>query len=293
MRPRPDGVETSWQVLKRVSDAPLVELSRGGCKAAFAVLHDRYRVWLMAYCQWILGERNSLEDTVQDTFLAAYHSLVASVQLIDFAPWLFRIAQPVLLTYSPLDRGSAAEFESVTVELAKRVQQRLALAQLVDDLQQLPSDQRLALTLTAFGLSPVEAAQSLDAGTDKVKALVFRGREALTAIRIARDVACTTIQHELATSRGGDLRRAHLRRPLSECDGCRAYVHRRHAALRRRPLRSGPMPGPDAPITYQDSQRMRSRQRGSATDARPVRATHLAFRMPVRSVRTLQYRKDR
>jgi predicted anti-sigma-YlaC factor YlaD len=64
-----------------------------------------------------------------------------------------------------------------------------------------------------------------------VKALVFQARESLIAMRVARETDCSVIREQLATLRGGALRRGNLRRHLGDCPACREFrdqlAHRR------------------------------------------------------------------
>jgi hypothetical protein len=57
----------------------------------------------------------------------------------------------------------------------------------------------------------------------KVKSLVFQARSGLIERRQARDTSCEEIREQLATLRGGSLRRGPLRRHLKACPGCAAY----------------------------------------------------------------------
>ena len=43
---------------------------------------------------------------------------------------------------------------------------------------------------------------------DKVRALVYQARSSLAGWREARDLSCREVRAELATARGGELRRA-------------------------------------------------------------------------------------
>ena len=63
---------------------------------------------------------------------------------------------------------------------------------------------------------------------------MFQARSALAADRAARDTPCADIRQQLATLRGGALRRGTLRRHLRDCPGCRdfqAQVKRQRAAM--------------------------------------------------------------
>ena len=59
--------------------------------------------------------------------------------------------------------------------------------------------------------------------THKVKALIHQARTTLIAERDAREQPCDEVREELATARGGALRRGPLRRHLRQCAPCRAY----------------------------------------------------------------------
>ena len=82
-------------------------------------------------------------------------------------------------------------------------------------------------------LSHDEIAEVLGVRRDKVKALVFQARESLAGWRAARETPCAEIREQLATLRGGALRRATLRRHLARCPGCRAFATRCAASAPR------------------------------------------------------------
>jgi hypothetical protein len=57
----------------------------------------------------------------------------------------------------------------------------------------------------------------------KVKALVFQARSSLAESRRASEIPCHEIREQLATLRGGALRRGPLRRHLRACAGCSEF----------------------------------------------------------------------
>ena len=59
---------------------------------------------------------------------------------------------------------------------------------------------------------------------DAVKALVFRARSGLAERRAARAAACDDIRVQLASAKGGTLRRGRLRYHLESCPACVAYL---------------------------------------------------------------------
>ena len=91
-------------------------------------------------------------------------------------------------------------------------------------MQELPEDQRAALVLSELGdLSHAEVAEVIGCEAAKVKSLVFQARSGLLERREARETPCEEIREQLATLRGGSLRRGPLRRHLKACPGCTEF----------------------------------------------------------------------
>src|SRR4051812_6323551 len=210
-------------------DERLVALVRAGQPAAFEELYDRYTPGLLSYCRHLLGTLDEAEDAVQHTFLAAHRALLRDEREIHLKAWLYAIARNRCLSMLRARRervGFDEELEAVpsTAGLAVEVEQREDLRDLLADLQRLPEDQRSALVLSEIGAhTHDDIAEVLGVKRTKVKALVFQARESLAAARTARDTPCLEIREELATARGGALRRGNLRRHLDVCVGCRAF----------------------------------------------------------------------
>jgi RNA polymerase sigma-70 factor (TIGR02960 family) len=70
----------------------LVERALRGEESAFAEIADRHRAELQLHCYRILGSTQDAEDTVQETLLAAWRSLVAFEARASIRTWLYRIA---------------------------------------------------------------------------------------------------------------------------------------------------------------------------------------------------------
>jgi RNA polymerase sigma factor (sigma-70 family) len=226
------------RLLKLASDERLVALVRHGDERAFEAIYDRHNRGILAFCRHMLGSREEAEDAVQHTFLSAYRALRDSEQDVALRPWLYAIARNRCLSMLRARREDdplADAAEPSVVGLAAEVERREDLRQLLRDLHRLPDDQRAALVLAEVAdLGHDEIAQVIGVPRPKVKALVFQARESLIASRRARDIPCDEIRAELATLRGGALRRSHLRRHLSDCPACRGYreeVRRQRAAL--------------------------------------------------------------
>jgi len=225
------------RLLRTLSDERLVARIRSGDEAAFEVVYDRYHRDLLSFCRHMLGSRDEAEDALQHVCISAYRALQRDDRPIQLKAWLFAIARNRCLTMLRA-RREHADIDDVqpSVEgLASEVQRREDLREMLADLQRLPEDQRAALVLSELGAhTHEEVAMILGVRREKVKALVFQAREQLIGARNARDTDCAVIREQLATLRGGALRRTELRRHVDTCPGCAEFkqeVQRQRAAM--------------------------------------------------------------
>jgi len=223
--------------LRSATDEQLVARIRAGEEAAFEVVYDRHHRGILSFARHMLGSREEAEDAVQHAFIAAYRDLTASDKPIQLKAWLYAITRNRCLSVLRARREAKALDEipePATEGLSTEVQRRQDLRDLLGDLSRLPDDQRAALVLSELGaLSHDEVAIGLGVRREKVKALVFQARESLAGARQARDADCSAVREELSVLTGGALRRAHLRRHLDVCAGCRDFreeVRRQRAA---------------------------------------------------------------
>src|SRR4051812_1526872 len=241
---REDGISTPparpRRFVRSQPDERLVELVRAGDAAAFEAIYDRYARGLVAFCRHLLGSLEEAEDAVQHTFLAAHRSMLAGDRELHLKAWLYAIARNKCISMLRVRRERVGLDDEVdlapsTAGLSAEVERREDLRALLGDLARLPEDQRAALVLAEIGAhNHDEIAEVLDVRREKVKALVFQAREALIAAKTARETPCAEIREQLASARGGALRRGNLRRHLEDCPGCRAFrsdVQRHRAAL--------------------------------------------------------------
>ena len=131
---------------------------RAGSDDAFRVIHDRYRVRLLAYARQMLrGAPGDPEDALQDVFLRAYRALRVNNRPVTLRAWLYRIAHnrciDELRRPDPLPSELAADAEPAfgaargANEPPDVAERSAALARLVADVQTLPSQQRSALLM--------------------------------------------------------------------------------------------------------------------------------------------------
>src|SRR5207248_971877 len=144
---------------------------------------------------------------------------------IRFKAWIYTIARDRFLSMLRARRERVTDDLEVGIDRrSDDVQQRADLQVLLADIAELPHDQREALVLSEVGdLSHAEAAAVIGCEVAKVKSLVFQARSALIERRQGREMPCAEIREQLATLRGGALRRSHLRHHLAACPGCRQY----------------------------------------------------------------------
>jgi RNA polymerase sigma factor (sigma-70 family) len=232
----------SKRLLTLAGDERLVEQIRRGNELAFEVAYERHSAGILAFCRHMLGSREEAEDAVQHTFAAAFRNLERSAERsIALRAWLYTIARNRCISVLRARREQAAELHDLPTEgLSEQVEQRAELRELLADVRELPEEQRAALLLAeAAGLSHAEVAEVLGCETGSVKGLVFRARSSLIERRVARETPCEEIREQLATLRGGALRRNELRHHLRRCPGCSAY---RDEVRRQRKLLAAALP---------------------------------------------------
>lgn len=80
-----------------LADAPLpdeavVTRVLGGETDAYGLLMERYEAKLKRYTFYILGDNDSADDVVQETFIKAYQNLRSFKPAYKFSSWIYRIA---------------------------------------------------------------------------------------------------------------------------------------------------------------------------------------------------------
>jgi RNA polymerase sigma factor (sigma-70 family) len=238
----PIRILRSKRLLALAGDERLVEQIRRGNDLAFEVVFERHGAGILAFCRHMLGSREEAEDAVQHTFAAAYRDLQRpGERRIALKAWLYTIARNRCVSVLRARREQAAELEDLPTEgLSEQVEQRAELRELLADVRELPEELRAALLLAeAAGLTHAEVAEVLGCEVAGVKGLVFRARSSLIERRSARETSCQEIREQLATLRGGALRRNELRHHLSRCPGCSAY---RDEVRRQRKMLAAALP---------------------------------------------------
>ena len=219
------GPLQSRRLLALAGDDRLVAQLRRGNEAAFEVAFERHGPGILSFCRHMLGSREEAEDVVQQTFAAAHRALVGEEREIALKPWLYAVARNRCVSVLRVRREQPLEApEPSTAGLAEEVERRAELRELLADMADLPAEQRAALLLAEVAdLSHAEAAEVLGCEAARVKALVYRARQGLLERRDARAATCAEVREQLATLRGGALRRSGIRHHLRVCAGCRDF----------------------------------------------------------------------
>ena len=168
---------------------------------------------MLGLCRMLLRQREEAEDAFQQTFLAAYRSLLSGVEPRHPAAWLATIARNECWgriqqrMREPLPEGEA---EGTFRDPAAAAVARADLAELWQAIGELPAQQREALLLREFsGLSYNELAEALAISKPAVESLLFRARRRLrmrlrTAYGSAAGIApLAAIREALARAIGG------------------------------------------------------------------------------------------
>jgi RNA polymerase sigma-70 factor (ECF subfamily) len=82
------------------TDTELVKAVLDGQKEAFAELVRRYERPVRAVAINILGDHHSVQDAVQDAFVASYRNLTMLRNRDSFGPWLIKIAHRCALDWA-------------------------------------------------------------------------------------------------------------------------------------------------------------------------------------------------
>jgi RNA polymerase sigma factor (sigma-70 family) len=211
-----------------------------GDDQAFEEIFDRYGSGLLGFCVHMLGSRESGEDALQLTMVAAYVALRRGACDGALRPWLYAIARNRCLSELRAPReipdGDWVSADRPAMDgPASVVARREQLREIVEDLHRLPADQRAALVMFELGgQSHAEIATVLGVRRGKVKALIFQAREGLHRGRSARESACFEVREQLANGRGKVPARGALRAHIDRCAPCQEFareVRRQRAAL--------------------------------------------------------------
>ena len=217
--------------LRLRSDDHLVSLFRAGREDAFETLHERHRRRLHAVAARALRSHGGdPEGVVQEAFLRAHRALRDSDHPMELRPWLHRVVRNLCIdelrrarlpTAALEDGDRAGAGEDVYATLSRRHE----LRSLIEDLADLPEQQRAALLMRELdGLSHDEVASVLEISPAASRQLVARARSGLVAAAEARDADCAAIRELLLAAHDSKRRPSeHAMRHVRGCSACREF----------------------------------------------------------------------
>ena len=175
----------------------LVDRARSGDMTACEALMRRYNQRLYRVIRSVLKTGSDVEDTMQDTYLAALRNLDRFEGRARFGTWLLRIATNTALARARQsmrivqlddrpDLDDRQPIPELTADAARTPEQQVSDSEIMAIVEaavdRLPGDYRQVLMLrTIEGLDTTETAQVLGVGEDVIRQRLHRAREMLQA----------------------------------------------------------------------------------------------------------------
>jgi RNA polymerase sigma-70 factor, ECF subfamily len=162
----------------RDDDRATVEAARGGDRAAFDLLVDRYQRPVYRLCFRYVNDPEDASDLVQETFLKAYRAIGRFRGESAFPTWLYRIAVNACLNFRSSRRRPAADLPDSLPDPRPGAFEGLAEDErsraVREAVGRLPAKQRATVILKVFHeLSHEEVAKVLGSSVGTVKANLF------------------------------------------------------------------------------------------------------------------------
>lgn len=171
---------------KDVSDEALVRLALEGNREAVEALVSRYENRLLGYIYHRVGQRETAEDLVQETFIRAFRHLESFDKQFNFSTWIYTIAKRITISHYRRRAAKPVEYREQVEAVDRRSPDRqVALTDLARRAWELaethlPERQREALTLRFREELPIaEIAEVMGVSLANAKVLLHRGRRAL------------------------------------------------------------------------------------------------------------------
>jgi len=102
----------AWSNMSDPTEAELLELARGGDRAAFGKLVRAHQRRVFGCAVHMLGDRGEAEDATQETFLRAFRAIDRFDGRSELSTWLYRICMNVCLnTLRRRRRADAADID--------------------------------------------------------------------------------------------------------------------------------------------------------------------------------------
>ncbi len=210
-------------------DEELARRVSGGDSAAFEEVFRRYHQAIYRFCAAMVGAEEA-KDVLQDVMTKAVTSMPDDKDF-QMKPWLYRVARNECVDQIRSARRSehGLEVDAITDRSGSREPQRVAenrerLSQLVEDLNELPENQRSALVMRELsGLGYAEIASSVGTSEAGAKQAVYEARLALEQMALGRSLDCDEVRRTISTMDRRRLKGRKVRSHLRKCAGCRDF----------------------------------------------------------------------
>ncbi|MBE2317336.1 sigma-70 family RNA polymerase sigma factor [Solirubrobacter sp. CPCC 204708] len=218
--------------LRLRSDDHLVRLFRAGREDAFEAIHDRHARRLHAAAARALRTHGGdPEGIVQEAFIRAHRALRGERAPAELKPWLHRIVRNLCIDELRRTRAVSLDDDDDEIQVPagedvySTLSRRHELRGLIDDLADLPEQQRAALLMRELdGLTHDEVASVLEITPQASRQLVMRARTRLNAAAEARDAACGDIRDDLLVAHDEKRRPSeHALRHVRGCSACAEF----------------------------------------------------------------------
>ena len=167
-------------------DRELVDKALEGSERAFRSLVERYHALVFSVVRGVMGQRDGVEDVVQEVFIKIYRNLPGYRRDARLSTWIYRISRNEAINAvsrfrpdtEPLDESAGlAGGEARPDERLERTQARRRIEELLATLDE---QHRVAIELRYMGeKSYAEIADIMEIPIGTVKTYIFRAKAAM------------------------------------------------------------------------------------------------------------------
>ena len=185
------------------SDARLIAGALEGSEKAFGTLVERYHPMTYSIVRAVLGDRDDVDDVVQEVFIKVYRGLSRFRREAKFSTWLYRIARNEAINASKRRTFDARPIDDVVIEAPpgsrpdENYARQAEQADLDRHLAQLDENYRTVLELRYMGdKSYAEIGETMDLPIGTVKTYIHRAK-----IELKRLMTRTTAREDATRSK--------------------------------------------------------------------------------------------
>lgn len=191
-------VKTGPKVSSASADAELIKRVQAGDKSAYDLLVRKYQSKIINLIGRYINDPALAMDVAQETFIKAYKGLKNFRGDSAFYTWLYRIAinaaKNQLVSSARrnpeigVDASEAEQFDDAALLRHQDTPEHVLLSEeirshILDTIEQLPEDLKLAITLRELeGMSYEAIADAMGCPIGTVRSRIFRARERIDAV---------------------------------------------------------------------------------------------------------------